>query len=56
MALAWLYQRVPHRGLLIACGALMRASSLPAELETPEAFRGRADALEDLLGDRGIKE
>ena len=33
------------RSFVIACGALMRASSLPAELETPEAFRGRPDAL-----------
>lgn len=33
------------RCYVIACGALMRAGSLPAELETPEAFRGRPDAL-----------
>ncbi len=33
------------RCFVIACGALMKASSLPAELEPPEAFRGRPDAL-----------
>lgn len=33
------------RCYVIACGALMRAGSLPTELETPEAFRGRPDAL-----------
>ena len=33
------------RTFVIACGALMKASSLPPELETPDAFRGRPDAL-----------
>jgi predicted amidohydrolase len=33
------------RCYVIACGALMRAGSLPAELETPAAFGGRTDAL-----------
>jgi len=33
------------RSFVIACGALMKASSLPAELEQPEAFRGRPEAL-----------
>lgn len=33
------------RCYVIACGALQRAGSLPAELETPEVFRGRPDAL-----------
>lgn len=33
------------RTFVIACGALMKASALPAELDQPEAFRGRPDAL-----------
>jgi predicted amidohydrolase len=33
------------RTFVIACGALMRASALPSELEAPEAFRGQPDAL-----------
>jgi predicted amidohydrolase len=33
------------RTFVIACGALMRAGALPAELETPAAYRGRPDAL-----------
>lgn len=33
------------RTFVIACGSLMRAASLPPELEAPEAFRGKPDAL-----------
>jgi len=33
------------RCFVIACGALMKASSLPAEMEPSEAFRDRPDAL-----------